>query len=197
MASDARRMAGGTASGRAPARVRRAAALAGLLLAALLPGAARAGEAECAAIAAAMQALGAAEQFHSLLTVQTPGRRRPVREERFVLGDVVYANSPGAGRWVKLPMTAAERQALGAGLVAYPPQDCREEAGTAPDGAAARLYSFRQMLPGTTGKGTSSEAPGRLWVAADGRPRRYEGQHGEVQVTLTIDYDGVTPPYGH
>ncbi|RAI59009.1 hypothetical protein [Roseicella frigidaeris] len=196
MAPGTGRGAGGTAPSRAPARVRPAAALAGLVLAALLPGAARATEADCAAITAAMQALGAAEQFHSLLTVQTPGRRRPVRQERFVLGDVVYANSPAAGRWVKLPMTAAERQALGAGLVAYPPQDCHEEAGGEIGGAAVRLYSFRQVLPGT-GEGSSSEAPGRLWVAAaDGRPRRYEGQHGEVQVTLTIDYDGVAPPYG-
>ncbi|MEN0076607.1 MAG: hypothetical protein AAGC69_19640 [Paracraurococcus sp.] len=151
---------------------------------------------DCAAITASMQALGATAQFHSLLVVQTPGRRRPVREERFVLGDVVYANSPAAGRWVKLPMTAAERQSLGAGLVAYPPQDCREEGRAELGGVETRLYSFRQVLPGT-GQGPSSEAPGRIWVAADGRPRRYEGQHGEVQVTLTIDYDGVEPPYGH
>jgi hypothetical protein len=150
----------------------------------------------CAAITEAMAALGAAEQFHTRLVARTPGRRRPVEEERFVLGDVVYANSPASGRWVKLPMTAAERQALGAGLVAYPPRDCQDEGMAETAGVAARVYSFRQILPGQSGEG-SSEAPGRLWVAGpDGRPRRYEGQHGEVQVTLTIDYEAVTPPFG-
>jgi hypothetical protein len=153
-------------------------------------------DAGCAAIAEAMRVLGAADQFHTRLVARMPGRRRPVEEERFVLGDVVYANSPASGRWVKLPMTAAERQALGAGLVAYPPRDCQDEGMADLDGVAARVYSFRQILPGQGGEGPS-EAPGRLWVAGlDGRPRRYEGRHGEVQVTLTIDYEGVTPPFG-
>ena len=151
----------------------------------------------CAAITEAMAALGAAENFHTKLVARTPGRRRPMEEERFVLGDVVYANSPASGRWVKLPMTTVERQALGAGLVAYPPRDCRDEGVAEVAGVPARIYSFRQILPGQGGEGVS-EAPGRLWVAGrDGRPRRYEGQHGALQVTLTIDYDGVTPPFGH
>src|SRR3712207_7871760 len=30
----------------------------------------------------------------------------------FVFGDVVYASSPASGRWVKLPLTAADRNSL-------------------------------------------------------------------------------------
>lgn len=186
--------------GEGAARCRAPLALAGLAgMAALLPVAAGAqpgGEAGCTAITAAVQALGAAEQFHSVLVARSPGRRRPMEEERYVIGDVVYANSPAGGRWVKLPMTAAERQALGAGLATYPPHDCHEEGGAEIAGVPVRIYGFRQVLPGPDGSGTS-EAPGRLWVAADGRPRRYEGEHGAVKVTMTIDYDGVAPPFGH
>ena len=168
-------------------------------LCALGLGPARAAPAEpaCAAITDAMKALGATQTFHTKLVARTPGRRRPVEEERFVLGDVVYANSPASGRWVKLPMTAAERDSLGAGFVAYPPRDCRDEGMAEVAGVPTRVFSFRQILPGQGGEGTS-EAPGRLWIAGpDGRPRRYEARHGTMQVTLTIDYEGVTPPFGH
>lgn len=189
----------GAARCRAPSRSLRPALLAGAAaLLAALPGGLRAQaaiEPGCAAITAAMEALGATERFHSVLVARSPGRRRPMEEERFVLGDVVYANSPASGRWVKLPMTAADRQALGAGLAAYPPRDCHEEGKADVAGVPVRVYGFRQILPGQGGSGTS-EAPGRLWVAEDGRPRRYEGEHGPVKVTMTIDYEGVAPPFG-
>ncbi len=149
----------------------------------------------CVAIARAVHAVGEAENFHSRLLARTPGRRRPVEEERFVIGDVVYANSPAAGRWVKLPMTAEERRALESGLLAYPPQYCRDEGAHSLEGVATRRYSYRQTLPGANG--TTTVATGQLWVAdTDGRPRRYEGRHGEVSVAITFDYDRVTPPFG-
>jgi hypothetical protein len=150
----------------------------------------------CAAVARAVRAIGEAERFHSRLLAQTPGRRRPKEEERFVLGDVVYATSPAAGRWVKLPMTAGDRNALSAGIEAHPPRDCRDEGAATMEGVATRIYAYSQDLPERDGS-AGSAATGRLWVAeSDGRPRRYEGRHGEVQVALTFDYDRVAPPFG-
>ncbi|MBD0272152.1 MAG: hypothetical protein ICV73_09495 [Acetobacteraceae bacterium] len=112
------------------------------------------------------------------------------------MGDVVYTSSPAAGRWVKLPLTAADRRSLSSAVVAYPPRDCREENSADLQGAPMRVYAYRQELP--PGRdGAASSAQGRLWVGdSDGRPRRYEGLHGEVRVVLTIEYDGVEPPFG-
>lgn len=59
-----------------------------------------------------------------------------------------------------------------------------------------RVYTYDQELPGRDGAVSLARAGG-FWVgAADGRPRRYEGQHGEVRVVLTFDYDAVEPPFG-
>lgn len=149
----------------------------------------------CGAVERAVRAIGEAERFHSKLVARTPGRRRPAEEEQFVMGDVVYASSPASGRWVKLPLTAADRRSLSSAIVAHPPRDCREEGAADLQGAPMRVYAYRQELP-VQGGGASS-AQGRLWVgASDGRPHRYEGRHGEVRVVLTIEYDGVTPPFG-
>ncbi|GAA0591324.1 hypothetical protein GCM10009416_32210 [Craurococcus roseus] len=151
--------------------------------------------AACAAVKRAAQALGEAERFHSKLLARTPGRRRPKDVEQVVLGDVVYASSPASGRWVKLPLTAEGRRALSASIVAYPPRDCRDGGAAETDGVATRVYEYTQVLP--VQEGAPSTAQGRLWVdVADGRPRRYEGQHGEVRVVLTIGYDAVEPPFG-
>lgn len=150
----------------------------------------------CAAIEKAMRAIGEAERFHSRMLAQTPGRRRPKEEEQFVLGDVVYANSPASGRWIKLPLTAERRNALSAGIAGHPPRDCRDEGAAQTAGVATRVYAYSQDLPNREG-GVGSVAQGRLWVAdSDGRPRRYEGRHGEVKVVLTFDYDAVAPPFG-
>lgn len=152
----------------------------------------------CAAVERAVRAIGEAERFHSKVLAKTPGRRRPAEREQIVLGDVVYASSPASGRWVKLPMRDADRTALSASIAAYPPRDCRDEGARDLEGVPTRLYAYRQdMPPGRNGE-ASPPALGRLWVgAADGRPRRYEGQHGEVRVVLTIDYDAVEPPFGN
>lgn len=149
----------------------------------------------CAPVERAVRAIGEAERFHSKLLARTPGRRRPVEEEQFVVGDVVYASSPAAGRWVKLPLTATDRRSLSASVIAHPPRDCREEGAADIGGAAMRVYAYSQDLPRRDG--AASVAEGRLWVAAsDGRPRRYEGRHGDVRVVLTFDYDAVEPPFG-
>ena len=149
----------------------------------------------CRAVERAVRAIGEAERFHSKLVARTPGRRRPAEEEQFVMGDVVYASSPASGRWVKLPLTAADRRSLSSAIAAHPPRDCREENSADLQGAPMRVYAYRQELPGRDG--AASSAQGRLWVGdSDGRPRRYEGLHGEVRVVLTIEYDGVEPPYG-
>jgi hypothetical protein len=174
---------------------------AGVLLSALcLPVAdAEAGteEAEaCAAVARAVEAIGKAERFHSRMHARTPGRRRPVEEEQIVLGDVVYASSPAAGRWVKLPLTATDRRSFSAGLAARPPRDCRDEGTRELDSKAMRVFSYRQDMPALND--AESAAFSRLWVDdADGRPRRYEGAHGQVRVVLTFEYDAaVAPPFG-
>jgi hypothetical protein len=156
-----------------------------------------AGTAEaCAAVERAVRTIGEAERFHSRMLARTPGRRRPAEEEQIVLGDVVYASSPASGRWVKLPLTAADRRSLSAGLTALPPRDCRDEGTQDLDGKAMRVFAYRQELP-SPNTAHASAAFGRLWVdAADGRPRRYEGRRGEVRVVLTLEYDAVAPPYG-
>jgi len=180
----------------------RAAAIpvAALCLAAFPPGFDRAAVAEetaaCAAVEKAVRAIGEAERFHSRMLARTPGRRRPMEEEQFVLGDVVYASSPASGRWIKLPLTAEKRSALSTGVAGHPPRDCRDDGAAQTAGVATRVYAYSQDLPPRDGS-PGSVAQGRLWVAdSDGRPRRYEGQHGEVRVVLTFDYDAVAPPYG-
>lgn len=163
------------------------------------PGAAdeAASAAVCAAVERAVRAIGEAERFHSKMVARTPGRRRPAEEEQIVVGDVVYASSPAAGRWVKLPMTAADRGALSASITARPPRDCRHEGTAELEGVATRVYAYRQDMPGPDGDGDGTPALGRLWVAvSDGRPRRYEGRQGDVRVVLTLDYDAVAPPFG-
>jgi hypothetical protein len=174
---------------------------AGALLSALcLPAAGAAAEevgtAEaCAAVERAVRTIGEAERFHSRMLARTPGRRRPAEEEQIVLGDIVYASSPASGRWVKLPLTAADRRSLSAGMAAHPPRDCRDEGTQDLDGKAMRVLAYRQDMPAASD--AESAAFGRLWVdAADGRPRRYEGRHGQVRVVLTVEYDAVAPPYG-
>jgi hypothetical protein len=165
------------------------------LAAAPLAGAPAANADVCGAVANAVGAIGKAERFHSRMVARTPGRRRPAEEEQFVIGDVVYASSPASGRWVKLPLTAADRNALSAGIAARPPRDCRDEGTAELGGAPMRVYTYSQDMPER--EGAASVALGRLWVGvADGRPHRYEGQHGEVRVVLTFDYDAVTPPFG-
>jgi len=172
-----------------------------LAMGAILVGAEATGRAEtaaergdaaaCEAILAATAALTTVERFHFRLIARTPGRRRPAEHERFVLGDVVYTNSPAAGRWIKLPMTAEDRRALSAGLVTYPPQGCRDDGATTQAGAAARVFGYRQMLP------AGAVAEGRLWVTAEGGlPLRYEGQAGETQIVMTFDYGAIVPPIG-
>jgi hypothetical protein len=165
-----------------------------------LPAAGAAAEEEgtaeaCAAVERAVRAIGEAERFHSRMLARTPGRRRPAEEEQIVIGDVVYASSPASGRWVKLPLTAADRRSLSSGIAARPPRDCRDEGTGELEGESMRVLAYRQDMPGPND--AESAALGRLWVAAsDGRPRRYEGQHGEVRVVLTFEYDAVAPPYG-
>lgn len=149
----------------------------------------------CGAVERAVRTLTQAERFHSRMVARTPGRRRPAEEEQFVLGDVVYASSPASGRWVKLPLTAADRRSLSAGIAAHPPRDCRDEGPRELEGVETRVYAYSQDMPNK--EGAATVASGRLWVAAaDGRPRRYEGQHGDVRVVLTFDYDAVAPPFG-
>jgi hypothetical protein len=151
-------------------------------------------DAACASIGRAVHAVSEAERFHSRLEARSPGRRRPMQEERFVLGDVIYTNSPSAGRWVKLPLTPEDRRGLEAGLVAHPPNACRDEGRQELAGVPVRVYAYRQQMTDQAGGGI---ADGRLWVAeVDGRPRRYEGQYGNVTVTVVFDYENVTPPYG-
>jgi len=151
-------------------------------------------ESACASIGRAVHAVSEAERFHSKLEARTPGRRRPVQEERFVLGDVVYTNSPGAGRWVKLPLTAEDRRGLETGLAAHPPSACRDEGRQELGGVPMRVYAYRQQM---TDQASGGIADGRLWVAEmDGRPRRYEGQYGSVTVTVVFEYENVSPPYG-
>lgn len=154
-------------------------------------GAARAEGDACAAVMAAARAIGTAPQYRSVLVATTPTRKRPFEAEQIVVGDVIYATSPGAGRWMKLPMTASDREAVAAGLVRYPPHHC-EAADTEATEAPLRVFSYRQDV---SGPGSASS---QLWVGRqDGLPRRLESQEGTMRVVITLAYEGVTPPVLH
>ena len=157
-------------------------------------GPARADEDACAAVLAAVRSIGTAPQYRSVLVATTPTRRRPYETEQIVVDDLIYATSPGAGRWMKLPMTASDRDALAAGLVRYPPHHCKAEdtggaAGSGGPDASTRVFSYKQDV---TGPGSASS---RLWVGTqDGRPRRLESEEGTTRVVVTLEYEGVRPP---
>lgn len=173
----------------------RAPAFLGLILAVaalgIAAGPARAEEDACAALLAAVRSIGTAPQYRSVLVATTPTRRRPYETEQIVVGDLIYATSPGAGRWMKLPMTASDRDALAAGLVRYPPHHCEAEAPAGAD-APTRVFSYKQDV---SGPGSAST---RLWVGTrDGRPRRLESEEGTTRVVVTLEYEGVTPPELH
>jgi hypothetical protein len=140
---------------------------------------------------AAARAIGTAPQYRSVLVATMPTRRRPYEAEQIVVGDRIYATSPGAGRWMKLPMTAPDREALAAGLVRYPPHHC-EAADPAEADVPLRMLSYRQDV---SGPGSASN---RLWVSKqDGRPRRLESEEGTMRLVITLEYEGVTPPDLH
>jgi hypothetical protein len=168
---------------RGPKLLRLAAAALGVLA-----GPARAEDDACAALLAAVRSIGTAPQYRSVLVATTPTRRRPYETEQIVVGDLIYATSPGAGRWMKLPMTASDRDALAAALVRYPPHHC-EAADPGGAGAPTRIFSYKQDV---TGPGSASS---RLWVdTQDGRPRRLESEEGTTRVVVTLEYEGVKPP---
>jgi len=151
-------------------------------------GAARAEDDACAAVTAAARAIGTAPQYRSVLVATTPTRKRPFETEQIVVGDLLYATSPGAGRWMKLPMTASDREALAAGLIRYPPHQC-EAADTDAGQTPMRILSYRQDVSGP------GSAQSRLWVdPRDGRPRRLESQEAAMRIVITLDYERVTPP---
>ena len=161
----------------------------GLLVVAALP--ARADDGACAGVMAAARSIGAAPQYRSVLVATSPTRRRPMEREQIVVGDMIYATSLGAGRWMKLPMTASDRDALAAGLVRYPPHHC-EVADAAPEGAPMRIFAYQQDVSGP------NSASSRLWVGTkDGLPRRFESQEGTTRVVITLEYEGVRAPELH
>ncbi len=142
----------------------------------------------CAAILTSVQSIGKAPQYRSVLVATSPTRRRPFETEQIVVDDMLYATSPAAGRWMKLPMTAADREALAAGLVRYPPHHCEAAVPDAED-APMRVYAYRQDVSGP------DSADSRLWVAKkDGLPRRLESEEGTMRVVVTLEYEGVKPP---
>ncbi len=142
----------------------------------------------CAAILTAVRSIGRAPQYRSVLVATSPTRRRPFETEQIVIDDMIYATSLGAGRWMKLPMTVSDREALAAGLVRYPPHHCEAAEPVAED-APMRVYAYRQDVSGP------DSASSRLWVGTkDGLPRRFESQEGTMRVVVTLEYEGVKPP---
>ena len=92
---------------------------------------------------------------------------------------------------MKLPITAADREQLSAGLVRYPPHHC-EVTGEIVEGTSQRVYAYRQDVSGP------DSATSRLWVGGqDGLPRRIESQEGTVRVVITLEYNDVKPPNIH
>lgn len=148
------------------------------------------GDAVCAAVLAATRAIGTAPRYRSVLTATWPGRRRPVEREDVVIGDLIYSTAPNAGRWVKLPLTPADRERLAAGLVRYPPHHCEAAEGVeVVDGVPMRVYAYRQDVSGP------DSAVSRLWVGErDGLPRRFESQEGTTRIVVTLQYEDVKPP---
>jgi hypothetical protein len=150
----------------------------------------RADEAICAAIVTAARSVGKAPQYRSVLVATWPTRKRPIEREQIVIGDTVYATSAG-GRWMKLPVTASDRESLAAGLERYPPHHC-EAVDQVLEGVPLRVYAYRQDVSG------SDSATNRLWVGGDdGLPRRFESQEGATRVVVTLEYQDVTPPNIH
>jgi hypothetical protein len=140
---------------------------------------------------AAAQAIGTAPQYRSVLVATWPTRKRPVEQEQVVVGDLIYATSPGAGRWMKLPITASDRARLAEGLVRYPPHHC-EAAGQVVESPSMQLYTYQQDVSGP------GSAVSRFWVGKqDGRPQRVGGQESTTQVVITLEYEGVKPPDLH
>lgn len=153
-----------------------------------------ASDAACVAIHQAFRAIAETERFQTRLVARTPAARFPTVEQRIVLGNVVFATSPGAGRWIQMPMTAEGRASLGAALSAFPPRDCRDEGAQDLAGTATRLYSYRQVLPDA---GADGVVVAQVWIAAtDGRPRRYQSQRGDLSIEMTYAYDDVAAPFG-
>jgi hypothetical protein len=149
---------------------------------------ARADDAACAAVLTAAQAIGTAPQYRSVLVATWPTRKRPVEQEQVVVGDLIYATSPGAGRWMKLPITAADRARLAEGLVRYPPHHC-EAAGQAVESPSMQLYTYQQDVSGP------GSAVSRFWIGKqDGLPRRIESQEGTTQMVVTLEYENIKPP---
>jgi hypothetical protein len=140
---------------------------------------------------AAARSIGTAPQYRSVLVATSPTRRRPMEREQIVVGDVIYATSLGAGRWMKLPMTASDREALATGLVRYPPHHCEVSDGAGEE-MPMRIFTYRQDVSGP------DSANSRLWVGIqDGRPRRFESQEGTMRVVITLEYEGVKAPELH
>lgn len=114
-----------------------------------------------------------------------------MEREQIVVGDMIYATSLGAGRWMKLPMTASDREALASGLVRYPPHHCEAADGTG-EARSTRILTYRQDVSGP------DSASSRLWVGEkDGLPRRFESQEGTMRVVITLEYEGVKAPEFH
>lgn len=144
----------------------------------------------CAGLIAAAGTIGTSPQYRSVLVATSPTRRRPVERELVIIGDVIYATTPGNGRWMKLPLTEANRDELSSGLVKYPPHGCTESRQDL-DGIPMRVFAYRQDVSGP------GSAESRLWVGEDGRPRRIESNEGTLHVVASLAYEDVKPPDFH
>jgi hypothetical protein len=160
------------------------------------------GSTECAPVVRALQALGAAHQYHWTMSATTPARRRPLEHEEIVLDDDVYL-TPENGRWAKTHLTLQQRTARMADELARDPiVDCQLVGNEVKDGIATQVYTYRQGSASTQASPDASpkegaDRPGlkHIWIGAeDGRPHFFSSSEGPVSVSMHVEYDHVQNP---
>ena len=148
----------------------------------------------CKPVIGALRALGAASKYHWEMIATTPARRRPMQREQIVIDDMVYMTPDEGGKWMKLPITLAQRgERLTKELTDNPVTACRLEGPSdAVSGVPTVSYAYRQGNASTT---DGPEADKHIWVGAqDGLPRLFKATEGDVAVTMKVEYADVQSP---
>ncbi len=139
----------------------------------------------CQTVLDAYTALSKAPAYRQ--TVSGPGAP-PM--ELVAVGDTLYMQDGES--WTKLPLQPGMRAQMMADIVpeAAALSDCVELGSETVDGVDATIYGYQPPpIEGVPGMG-----PQKVWIGADGLPRRMtaEGDDGTLEVRLS--FDNVTSP---